>query len=74
MPKFLEKKLFAEYGPNSTTPYKVMNSIGAMHGNKETAKGVRMQAKHVADVKAGTAGGQHPHRNLGRWLHPKKVR
>lgn len=71
MPKFLEKKLFAEYGPGSTTPYKVMNSIGAMRGNRETPKGAAMQAKHVADAKAGAASG-HPHRNLGKWLHPSK--
>jgi len=46
LPKFLEKKLKAEYGQNSKIPYKVMNSIGAMHGNKETAKGAEMQRKH----------------------------
>lgn len=46
MPKFLEKKLKAEYGQNSKIPYKVMNSIGAMHGNKETAKGQEMERKH----------------------------
>lgn len=46
MPKFLESKLKAEYGANSKVPYKVMNSIGAMRGNKETAKGRAMQAKH----------------------------
>jgi hypothetical protein len=46
MPKFLEKKLKAEYGANSKIPYKVMNAIGAMRGNKETAKGARMEATH----------------------------
>jgi hypothetical protein len=46
MPKFLEKKLKKEYGENSKAPYKVMNAIGAMHGNKETAKGAEMEAKH----------------------------
>ena len=46
MPKFLEKKLKAEYGAKSSVPYKVMNAIGAMHGNKETAKGKAMQVKH----------------------------
>ena len=50
MPKFLEDKLKAEYGANSAVPYKVMNSIGAMHGNKETAKGKRMESKHLADA------------------------
>ena len=47
MPKFLEAKLKAEYGANSKIPYKVMNSIGAMHGNKETAKGKEMERKHA---------------------------
>ena len=48
MPKFLEDKLKKEYGANSKIPYKVMNSIGAMRGNKETAKGRAMAAKHAA--------------------------
>lgn len=47
MPKFLEAKLKAEYGQNSTIPYKVMNSLGAMKGNKETAKGAEMERKHA---------------------------
>lgn len=46
MPKFLEDKLKAEYGANSSIPYKVMNSMGVMRGNKETAKGRRMAKKH----------------------------
>jgi hypothetical protein len=48
MPQFLESKLKREYGANSKIPYKVMNAIGAMRGNKETAKGKRMQRKHDA--------------------------
>lgn len=51
MPRFLETKLKKQYGAKSAIPYKVMNSIGAMHGNKETAKGRAMQAKHTAKVK-----------------------
>lgn len=47
MPKFLEDKLKAEYGQNSSIPYKVMNKIGAMRGNKETAKGRAMARKHA---------------------------
>ena len=46
MPAFLEAKLKKEYGANSKTPYKVMNKIGAMRGNKETKKGRAMQKKH----------------------------
>ena len=47
MPKFLEDKLKKEYGKDSSTPYKIMNSIGAMRGNKITAKGEKMEEKHV---------------------------
>lgn len=52
MPKFLEEKLKQEYGANSAIPYKVMNSIGAIRGNRETEKGRQMQAKHDAVRKA----------------------
>ena len=38
MPKFLEKKLKKEYGAESDIPYKVMNKMGVMNGNKEIAK------------------------------------
>jgi len=51
MPKFLEDKLKAKYGAKSDIPYKVMNSIGAMHGNKVTPKGLAMEAKHNAHMK-----------------------
>lgn len=51
MPAFLEKKLKAEYGADSSIPYKVMNSIGAMRGNKETAKGRAMAKKHASDMR-----------------------
>jgi hypothetical protein len=50
MPKFLEDKLKSEYGAKSDIPYKVMNSIGAMRGNKETPKGARTEAKHIEHV------------------------
>lgn len=46
MPKFLEKKLKKEYGTNSSVPYKVMNKMGVMKGNKETAKGKMMEKHH----------------------------
>jgi hypothetical protein len=52
MPAFLEKKLRAEYGDNPHAIYGTMNAIGAMHGNKETAKGRAMEAKHKADEKS----------------------
>ena len=53
MPKFLEKKLKSEYGSDSAIPYKVMNKLGAMKGNKETAKGRAMQEKHDRDQARG---------------------
>lgn len=51
MPKFLEKKLRQQYGDNPAAIYGTMNKIGAMRGNKETAKGREMEAKHKADMK-----------------------
>lgn len=50
MPKFLEAKLKKRYGANSKIPYKIMNSIGAMRGNKETAKGRAMTRKYVTKL------------------------
>lgn len=58
MPQFLEKKLKAEAATKGMTGrkaaayvYGTMNDLGAMHGNKETAKGERMEAKHEAKLK-----------------------
>jgi len=51
MPKFLEKKLKERYGADSSIPYKIMNKMGAMRGNKETAKGREMERKHRRDMK-----------------------
>ena len=58
MPEFLEKKLRAEYGDNSHAIYGTMNKIGAMRGNKTTAKGRAMQAKHNRDMKRKTKHGR----------------
>jgi hypothetical protein len=55
MPKFLITKLKTEYGKNPRAIYGTLNKLGAMKGNKETAKGKAMQAKHVKDVKLGRA-------------------
>lgn len=49
MPKFLEEKLDKEYPNDPTMKYKIMNSEGYMHGNKETAKGRAAEKKHAAD-------------------------
>lgn len=54
MPAFLEAKLKKRYGAKSAIPYKVMNKIGAMRGNKETAKGRGMQAKHDKKMTLGS--------------------
>ena len=57
MPKFLEKKLKAEARKKGKSGkaealyvYGAMNNIGAMKGNKETPKGVRMEKKHDAKM------------------------
>lgn len=55
MPKFLENKLKKQYGADSSIPYKIMNSIGAMRGSHETPKGKSMEEKHKMDMK-GVAG------------------
>ena len=54
MPKFLEKKLKSEASKKGFTGkraakyvYGAMNNMGAMKGNKETAKGRSMQKKHT---------------------------
>lgn len=80
MPKYLEQRLMAEYGPHSTTPYKIMNKMGVMSGPNETPKGAAMQRQHDAKV-AGTREGRaaalasHPHAaRLGKYLHPRKAR
>lgn len=53
MPAFLENKLKAEAakkgykgGAAARYIYGAMNNMGAMHGNKETAKGAAMERKH----------------------------
>ena len=63
MPKFLEAKLKREYPNNPSAVYGTLQNIGAMSGNKITPKGAAMQAKHDAG---------HPHRNLGKFLHPRR--
>ncbi len=50
MPKFLEDKLKAEYPNNPHAVFGTMNKVGAMKGNKETPKGVRMEEKHEAKM------------------------
>lgn len=68
MPKFLENKLKKEYGAKSDIPYKVMNAIGAMHGNKETKKGAEMERKHIAHTHGHAPGNpgriEHVHEHL----------
>lgn len=51
MPEFLIKKLKKEYPNNPAAVYGTLNNLGAMHGNRETAKGRGMQAKHDRDEK-----------------------
>ena|ERR1700733_11585063 len=78
MPKFLEADLNAEAAKKGFSGrraaryvYGAMNDRGYMKGNKETAKGEKLQAKHDKDERAGTARDeQHPHKNLGGHLRP----
>lgn len=56
MPKFLEDKLKAEYPGNPGAVYGTMNKLGAMRGNKETAKGRAMEKKHNAKKKSALYG------------------
>ena len=92
MPKFLEQKLEAEAAKQGKTGraaaryvYGAMNNMGAMHGNKETAKGAAMDRKHARDMKRGSSKPSyaevvraranntqpHPIRNLKHYAHPK---
>jgi len=50
MPKFLEDKLKKEYPNNPHAVFGTMNRIGAMRGNKETAKGASMERMHAAKM------------------------
>lgn len=63
MPKFLEEKLKRRYGRNSKIPYKIMNSIGAMRGNRTTAKGEAMERKHKRDMKASRTSSRRTRRS-----------
>lgn len=54
MPAFLEAKLKKRYGNNKHAIYGTLNKIGAMRGNKETAKGKAMERKH--ERKMGNVG------------------
>ncbi len=55
MPKFLEDKLRAEYGDNPHAIYGTLNKLGAMRGNKETAKGRAMEKKHKLDMESAAS-------------------
>lgn len=57
MPNFLERILSKAAGKKGFTGkkkaayiYGTMNNLGAMKGNKITAKGQRMEAKHERDM------------------------
>jgi hypothetical protein len=70
MPKFLEKKLEAEYGKGNPRVYATMNAIGAMHGNKETPKGKAMERKHEA--RHNNAGPEHKAHHANRESYFKR--
>jgi hypothetical protein len=63
MPQFMEEALAKSADKKGKTGrekaryvYGAMNNLGAMHGNKETAKGKRMEAKHEAKMRGGKRG------------------
>jgi hypothetical protein len=69
MPKFLEEKLAKEYGAkNKHAIYGTMNKIGAMHGNKITAKGEAMERKHEQHIDRGHSSVRN------RGSHAEKLR
>jgi len=59
VPKFLEDKLRAEYGDNPRAIYGTMNKIGAMKGNKETAKGRAIEKKHESKLRGESHSYDH---------------
>lgn len=72
MPKFLEEKLKKEYPNNPSAVYGTMNKLGAMRGNKETAKGRAMEAKHERDTARHI---DHGHKNVrNSQSHANKLR
>lgn len=71
MPQFLENALRHEGRKKGLTGehleryvYGGMNSVGAMHGNKETAKGREMEKKHMAKEEAAADGAPHNIREM----------
>ena len=78
MPKFLETKLKKEYPNNPHAVYGTMNAIGAMKGNKITAKGREMEKKHEAKMEHGFASTHIKHHGDGSHSvehipHPKSA-
>lgn len=70
MPRFLEDKLKREYPNDPGAVYGTMNKLGAMHGNKETAKGREMERKHEADMKKmGNMSHTEPMREMRIEIH-----
>lgn len=62
MPKFLERRLRTQARKQGLKGeradqyvYGAMNNMGAMHGNKTTAKGREMQRKHEAGLSPAAA-------------------
>lgn len=47
----VENKLKREYGMNSDVPYKILNKIGLMKGNKPTKKGLKPAQKPAQHLK-----------------------
>lgn len=57
MPRFLENKLKREYPGNPGAVYGTLNKLGYMKGNKETAKGRKVEREY--DKKKRTLAQKH---------------
>lgn len=57
MPRFLENKLKREYPGNPGAVYGTLNKLGYMKGNKETAKGRKVERDY--DKKKRTLAQKH---------------
>jgi hypothetical protein len=77
MPRFLESALRHEAAKKGFTGkradryvFGAMNNLGAVRGNKETAKGREMEKKHMADTKMESSMKKTPFRMTHITHHP----
>ena len=66
MPRILEQKLKKEYPNNPHAVFGTMNKIGAMKGNKETAKGKAIEKKMSETFKSNPFAKKYKETNEAR--------